>query len=82
MVVNQGCVKSERLECGWASWGVSRKPFREVIVELRSEWKGASYLQIWRTSVIGTRNSKCKNPEAKRSLICFRNRKKVCVADI
>lgn len=62
---------------GWL-W---ESPFWEETFELRSEWQaGASHLRISRARVIGRGNSKREGSEAGRSLLYFRNRKKVCVA--
>lgn len=42
----------------------------------RPEWhKGASHAKMWRNSVLGRVDSKCKGPEARMNAACLRPRK-------
>lgn len=54
----------------------------EVAPELRPEWwEGAKHAHNWEKNIRGRKNSKCKCPEAGRSLACSKNRDKTRVTE-
>lgn len=45
----------------------------KVTFEPFGEGEGGRHLGFWRKSIAGREKSKCKNPEAGKSLLCSRN---------